>query len=122
MIVTTNASNTQVGGVLSQTQSDGTNRPVGYFSKKLNPTECRYSATDKKALTVLLTCRNFHHYLWSSHFTEVTDHQPLTSIFKREIKLPRMNRWDLEMSEYDYNIQYVKKKSTILWQTIYPDQ
>jgi len=109
-IVTTDASNTHVGGVLSQIQTDGTNKPVGYFSKKLNSTECRYSATDKEALAVLLTCRNFHHYLWGNRFTVVTDHQPLTSIFKRKTKSPRMNRWILEMREYNYEIQYVKGK------------
>ncbi len=47
-ILTTNASNSHVGGVLSQIQHDGSNQPTGYSSKKLNPCETRYSATDKK--------------------------------------------------------------------------
>lgn len=109
-LLTTDASNTHVGGVLSQIQPDGTNRPVGYFSKKLNSCETRYSATDKEALAVVLTCRNFHHYLWGTKFIVITDHQPLTSIFKRKTKSPRMNRWILEMREYSYNVQYVKGK------------
>lgn len=37
--VTTDASNTRVGGVLSQIAPDGTNRAIGYFSRKLKPTE-----------------------------------------------------------------------------------
>ncbi len=45
-ILTTDASNIHVGGVLSQTQTDGETKPLGYFSKKLNSTESRYSATD----------------------------------------------------------------------------
>ncbi len=40
----------------------------------------------------------------------ITDHQPLTSIFKRKTKSPRMNRWILEMREYNYNIQFIKGK------------
>ncbi len=100
-VLTTDASDAHVGGVLSQPQSDGTSRPVGYFSKKLNPCETRYSATDKEALAVVLACRQFHHYLWGVHFTIITDHQPLTSIFKRKTKSPRMNRWILEMREYN---------------------
>ncbi len=39
-IVTTDASGTHVGGVLSQVQTDGTNRPIGYFSRKLKGAEC----------------------------------------------------------------------------------
>ena len=109
-IITTDASNTHVGGVISQTQIDGDVKPLGYFSKKLNSPESRYSATDKEALAVILTCRHFHHYLWGTKFTILTDHQPLTSIFKRKTKSARMNRWILEMREYDYEIQYVKGK------------
>lgn len=108
--VTTDASNSHVGGVISQTQSDGNIKPLGYFSKKLNPTESRYSATDKEALAVVLVCRHFHHYLWGSKFTILTDHQPLTSIFKKKTKSARMNRWILEMREYHYEINYVQGK------------
>ncbi len=53
-IVTTDDSGTHVGGVLSQVQADGTNRAIGYFSRKLKGAECRYSVTDKEALAVLL--------------------------------------------------------------------
>ncbi len=63
-ILTTNACNSHVGGVLSQIQPDGSNQPTSYFSKKLNPRETRYSATDKEALAVVLAYRNFPHYLW----------------------------------------------------------
>ncbi len=109
-IITTDASNTCVGGVLSQTQNDGETKPLGYFSKKLNSTEGRYSATDKEALSVVLACRHFHHYLWGTTFTILTDHQPLTSIFKKKTKSARMNRWIMEMSEYHYENKYVQGK------------
>ncbi len=38
-IITTDASNSHVGGVLSQIQPNGSNQPIGYFSKKICP--CR---------------------------------------------------------------------------------
>ena len=113
-ILTTDASQTHVGAVLSQEQPDGNYKPIGYFSKKLNPTENRYSVTDKEALGVVLACRNFHHYLWGTTFTIYTDHQPLTSIFKKKTKSPRMSRWILEMREYQYNIKYLKGKYNLV--------
>ncbi len=85
-------------------------KPFGYFSKKLNSNESRCSATDKEALAVILACRHFHHYLWGTKFTILTDHQPLTSIFKKKTKSARMNRWIMEMREYHYNIKYVQGK------------
>ncbi len=43
-------------------------------------------------------------------FTILTDHQPLTSIFKKKTKSARMNRWIMEMREYHYEIKYVQGK------------
>ncbi len=99
---------------VTQIQDDNTNKPIGYFSKKLSLCETRYSVTDKEALTVILTCRHFHHYLWGTQFTVITDHQPLTSIFKKKTKSSRMTRWILELREYDYNIQYIKGKDKLV--------
>ncbi len=86
-ILTADDSNSHVSGVLSQIQLDGSNQPTGYFSKKLNPCKTRYSATDKEALAVVLACRNFHHYLWGTRFTVITDHQPLNIIVSSNAKL-----------------------------------
>ncbi len=112
-ILTTYASDTHVSAVLSQVQIDGKNwknKPVGHFSKKLNSCESRYSATDKEALAVVLECQHYHHYLWGNKFSIVIDHQPLTTIFKRKTKSPRMNRRIQEMREYDYSVQYLNGK------------
>ncbi len=113
-IITTDASDTHVGGVLSLLQADGSNRAIGYFSRKLNGAECRYSVTDKEARSVVLICRHFNHFIWGSVFTIVTDHQPQTSIFKWKTKSLRMNRWVQEMKELQYKIEYIKEKKNVV--------
>ena len=40
------ASDTHIGGVLEQVEN-GSNRPLGFFSRKLSPTEMRYAAFDR---------------------------------------------------------------------------
>ena len=102
----TDASSDHVGAVLQQRQRDGSLKPIAYFSKKLKPTEQRYSTTDREALAIILACRNFHHFLWGTLFTIVTDHQPLVSVFKRKTKSSRMGRWAVEMQDYRFKIQY----------------
>ena len=112
-VLTTDASDKSVGAVLSQVM-DGESRVIGFFSRKLNPAETRYSVTDKEALGVILACRHFYHFLWGNKFKVFTDHQPLTHIFTRKTKSPRMTRWALEMRDFWYSIHYVKGKDNVV--------
>ncbi len=109
-ILATDASDTHVGAVLSQFRQDVTNKPIGYFSKKLSPCQTKYSVTDKEALAIVLACWKYHHFPWGAQFTVRTDHRPQTSIFRRKGKSPRMNRWVIEMREYNCNINYLGGK------------
>ena len=104
-ILETDASATHVGAVLMQYEGKEP-KVIGYFSKKLRPAEVRYSTTDREALSVVLACRKFYHYLWGVKVTIRTDHQPLVSVFKQRTKSPRMNRWILEMRDFQYKIEY----------------
>ena len=103
----TDASNFHVGAVLMQREPDGLH-PVGYYSKKLNKCEQKYTTSDKEALGIVKATRFFHHFLWGTRFKIVTDHQPLTYIFKRRTHSPRMSRYMLEMREYNFDIVYKK--------------
>ncbi len=86
---------------------------ISYFSKKLKPVETRYSTTDREAWSIVLACRQFHHYLWGTKVLIKTD-QPLVSVFKQQTKSPRMNRWILEMHDYRCQIQYKSGKSNLV--------
>ena len=108
------ASGLAVGAALHQRYPDGSLRPLGYFSKKLRPVETRYSTTDKEALGIVLACRFFHHFLWGSKVTIKTDHQALTSVFKRKTKSPRMTRWALEMRDYQYEIEFKPGRANVV--------
>ncbi len=81
-ILETDASQHHVAAVLLQYDDEGLPRAVGYFSKKLKQAEVRYSATDREALSIVLACRQFHHYLWGTRFIIRTDHQPITTVFR----------------------------------------
>ncbi len=55
-VVETDASQHHVAGVLLQYDDRGP-RTIAYFSKKMKPVESRYSTTDRKALAIVLACR-----------------------------------------------------------------
>ena len=62
-------------------QTRGEFKPVVYASKALNPTEKRYSQTERDSLAVLWVLQKFHYYIYDREFTVITDHQPLAKLF-----------------------------------------
>ena len=75
MQVKSNASGTVVRAVLEQQHGDVCH-PVEYFSKRLNDTESRYSATECEMLGCILAMERWHPYLVGRAFDILTDHAP----------------------------------------------
>ena len=75
--IMTDASDAAVGAVLQQL-IDGNWCPIAYFSKKLRPTETRYSTFDRELLAIYLTVKHFRHFVEGRGFHIATDHKPLT--------------------------------------------
>ena len=65
--ITCDASDFAVGRVL-QLYINNVWQPLSFFSKKLTPTETRYSAFDRELLAVYATIRHFRHNLESRYF------------------------------------------------------
>lgn len=72
----TDASQEAVGAVLQQWVNQ-TWVPLGFFSKRLQPAETRYSTFGRELLAVYLGIKHFQHVLEGRSFTVYTDHKPL---------------------------------------------
>lgn len=108
-ILTTDASDTALGAVLSQGPI-GSDRPIAYASRSLNPAETRYSTIEKELLAIIWAIKHFRPYLYGRKFTIVTDHRPLTWL--KSIKEPnsKLTRWKLHLAAYDFDIIYKNGK------------
>ncbi len=80
--VATDASDTHIGGVLNQ-QVRGTWQPLGFFSRKLNVADTKYSTFDWDFLAAAQTIRHFRHILEGRDFQLWTDHKPLVTAISR---------------------------------------
>jgi hypothetical protein len=113
LIVTCDASSTGIGSVLSQ-GPHGHDLPVAYASRLLQKTERNYSTIERELLAIVWNCKQFRQYIWGRKFTIVTDHKPLTWIFRMNDPSSRIIRLKLKLQECDYTIVYKEKKTEIV--------
>ena len=74
--VAADASGVAVGGVLLQ-QHEELWHPVAYYSRKLSPTEQRYTTRERECLAVKQCLVEWRHYLLGAPFTVLSDHESL---------------------------------------------
>src|SRR5215469_6527761 len=102
------ASDNAVGGVLQQLHQE-TWVPLSFFSKKLSPTESRYSAFGRELLAIYLAIRHFHYFLEGRDFHILTDHKPLTFAIssRHDRHNPRESRQLDYISQFSTDIRHI---------------
>ena len=112
LILTTDASNYAVGAVLEQEAPEG-RQPIAFYSKKLAPTEQKYSTFDRELLAMHLAVRHFRHFVECRPFKLLTDHLPLVHAFARSSDAwsSRQQRHLSAISEFPCTIAYIKGSS-----------
>ena len=102
----TDASDSSVGAVLQQYVNEQW-QPISFFSKKLKPSETRYSTFDRELLAVYLSIK---HFLEGRIFHVITDHKPLTFAFNASSNRhsPRQCRHLDFISQFTTDLRYVR--------------
>ena len=106
-LVTCDASSVAIGGVVSQLDNDGNERPVSYCSRALKGAEINYSATDREALAIKYTLERHRYFLLGHEIKIKSDHQPLRYLFLKSDLSSRHARWldslmEFQISEFAY--------------------
>lgn len=116
--ITTDASNVALGAVLEQ-YNKGSWEPLGFFSKKLSPAECKYSTFDRELLAIYCAIKHFRYFVEGRNFTIMTDHKPLTTaLSSKSERSPRQARQLDYISQFTSDIQYVKGINNVVADTL----
>ena len=70
--VYTDASNIQLGSVITQN-----NKPLAFYSRKLNSAQKIYTTCEKELLSIVETLKEFKNILWGMKITVFMDHKNL---------------------------------------------
>lgn len=115
----TDASDTAIGGVLQQ-HIEGAWQPLGFFSRKLSPSQTKYSPYDRELLAIYECIKHFRHMLEAIHFTVYTDHKPLVYAFheRKSNCSPRQYRYLDFISQFTTDIQHISGADNVVADTL----
>jgi hypothetical protein len=94
------ASGFAVGAVLSQE-----NRPIAYFSEKLNEEKLKYSTYDKDFYAIIQALKKWRHYLIPREFVLYSDNHALQFVTQQE----KLNQKHVKWVEYMQNFTFLIK-------------
>nr|GEW41835.1 retrotransposable element Tf2 [Tanacetum cinerariifolium] len=107
--VTTDASGTAIGAVLSQK-----NNPIAFFSKKLWPTMQNQSTYTKELFAITEAVKKWRQYLLGHHFYIYTDHHSLKHILTQAIQTLEQQKWLTKLMGYDFEVRFKPGKENVV--------
>jgi hypothetical protein len=111
-LVHSDASNFTVGAVLSQWQQDSTTgrrqqRVIGFFSRKLTATKCKYATYDRELMTIRDALQSWCFFMQGKHVDIFTDHHGLERILKQRTLSSRQFNTLIDLNHFNYDIRYI---------------
>ncbi len=110
-----------IGGALQQRRRPADSwQPLGFFSRKLDSTQVKYSAFDRELLACFQAIRHFRFMLEGRWFTLHTDHKPLTTAVRRSTEpwTAKQCRQLAYIAEFTSDIQHIAGTDNVVADTL----
>ncbi len=104
--LTTDASLTGIGAWIGQKDGDGNILPCICVSKKLSPTQQRWSATKRELYALMWGMQKLRHYLIGRWFIARVDHRPLVNLVKNRMNF-LLEGWMDTILQFNFTTEYL---------------
>lgn len=102
-----------MGAILKQTQPNGKEKPVAYFSKKLNEVQKKKKAIYLECLAIKETVKYWQYWLIGKSFIVYSDHKPLENMNLKSRTDDELGDLTFYLSQYDFKIKYTPGKNNM---------
>ena len=102
----TDSSDYQLGAVIMQDD-----RPLAFYSRKMNPAQRRYTTGEQELLSIVETLKEFRNILLGQKLVVHTDHK---NLLYQKMATDRIIRWRLLLEEYGATFQHVKGEKNVV--------
>lgn len=106
----TDASLKGIGAILKQPQKNGEEKPIAYFSKKLNDSQKKKKAIYLECLAIKEAVKYWQHRLIGQEFTVFSDHKPLENMNVKCRTDEELGDLTYYLSQYNLKIKYAPGK------------
>ena len=98
-------------GILQQTRP-GTEElaPVAYFSGDFDKTQVKWNIAEKEAYAIYKSVKKFAFYITGAKTTVYSDHKPLKNFFEGVMNITKLDRWSLELQEFEISLEFIQGK------------
>lgn len=108
------ASDFSISGVLTQTDKNGNDYPIAFYSKKLSDSQKVWPIIEREAYAVLEALQRFKCWIFCYPINVWCDHNPLSYLTDTTPKSPRLLRWALALQAYDLSFHYKSGASSAM--------
>ena len=110
-VIHCHASKYSYSGIPQQTRP-GTEElaPVAYFSGNFDKTQVKWNITEKEAYAIYKSVKKFAFYITGAKTTVLSDHKPLKNFFEGGMNITKLDRWSLELQEFDISLEFIQGK------------
>ena len=91
----------------------GNLKPIGYWSKSFKGAQLNWSALEKEARAVKEAIEHFRVFITGCQIELRCDHKPLEQFLHRQTKNEKVNRWSMEIQQFDIKFKWVSSDMNI---------